>query len=55
MYKKVELPQGFVGMEKEIANLWNARNVIKKNFDMNQDGEYFTFMMDLQQQMESHI
>lgn len=43
MYKKVELPQGFVGMEKEIANLWTARNVIKKNFDMNQDGEYFTF------------
>ena len=37
MYKKVELPQGFVGMEKEIANL------LKKNFDMNQDGEYFTF------------
>lgn len=43
MYKKVELPQGFVGMEKEIANLWTARNVIKKNFDMNQDSEYFTF------------
>ena len=43
MYKKVELPQGFVGMEKEIANLWTARNVIKKNFDMIQDGEYFTF------------
>ena len=43
MYKKVELPQGFVGMEKEIANLWTARNVIKKNFDMNQDGEYLTF------------
>jgi isoleucyl-tRNA synthetase len=43
MYKKVELPQGLVGMEKEIANLWTSRNVIKKNFDMNQDGEYFTF------------
>lgn len=43
MYKKVELSNGFVGMEKEIANLWTARNVIKKNFDMNQDGEYFTF------------
>ena len=43
MYKKVELPNGFVGLEKEIANLWTARNVIKKNFDMNQDGEYFTF------------
>ena len=49
MYKKVELPQGFVGMEKEIANLWTARNVIKKNFDISH------FMMDLQQQMESHI
>ena len=23
--------------------IWYARNVIKKNFDMNQDGEYFTF------------
>ena len=52
MYKKVELPQGFVGMEKEIANLWTARNVIKKNFDMVNISH---FMMDLQQQMESHI
>ena len=43
MYKKVELSNGFVGLEKEIANLWTARNVIKKNFEMNQDGEYFTF------------
>ena len=43
MYNKVELPNGFVGLEKEVANLWTARNVIKKNFDMNQDGEYFTF------------
>ena len=43
MYKKVELPKGFVGMEKEVANLWEKNDVIKKNFDMNQDGEYFTF------------
>lgn len=43
MYKKVELPKGFVGMEKEVADLWKENNVIKKNFDMNQDGEYFTF------------
>ena len=43
MYNKVELPNSFVGLEKEITNLWTARNVIKKNFDMNQDGEYFTF------------
>ena len=43
MYKKVELPKGFVGMEKEISNLWDQKNVIKRNFDMNKDGEYFTF------------
>ena len=43
MYKKVELPKGFVGMEHEVADFWKAHNVIKKNFDMNQDGEYFTF------------
>ncbi|MCF0147015.1 MAG: isoleucine--tRNA ligase [Clostridium sp.] len=43
MYKKVELPKGFVGMEKDVADLWKENNVIKKNFDMNQDGEYFTF------------
>ncbi len=43
MYKKVELPNGFVGMESDVANLWKERHVIKKNFDMNQDGEYFTF------------
>ncbi|MGL5635085.1 MAG: isoleucine--tRNA ligase [Sarcina sp.] len=43
MYKKVELTNGFVGMEKEVAELWKSRNVIKKNFELNQDGEYFTF------------
>ncbi|WP_300383598.1 isoleucine--tRNA ligase [Clostridium sp.] len=43
MYKKVELPKGFVGMEKEVSNLWKDKDVIKKNFNMNQDGEYFTF------------
>ena len=35
MYKKVELSNGFVGMEKEVADLWKAKNVIKKNFDNN--------------------
>ena len=24
MYNKVELPNGFVGLEKEIANLWTC-------------------------------
>lgn len=43
MYKKVELSKGFVGMEKEVADFWKEQDIIKKNFDMNQDGEYFTF------------
>ena len=43
MYKKVELKDGFVGMEKEVEKLWNEKNVIKKNFDMNQGKRYFTF------------
>ncbi|MPQ44863.1 isoleucine--tRNA ligase [Clostridium tarantellae] len=43
MYKKVELSKGFVGMEKDVANLWREKDVIQKNFDMNKDGEYFTF------------
>ncbi|MGL5352280.1 MAG: isoleucine--tRNA ligase [Clostridium sp.] len=43
MYKKVELPTGFVGMEKQVTKLWEDKDVIQKNFDMNQDGEFFTF------------
>ncbi|MEG1483628.1 isoleucine--tRNA ligase [Clostridium sp.] len=43
MYKKVELPTGFVGMEKQVTELWKERDVIQKNFDMNQEGEFFTF------------
>jgi len=43
MYKKVELPKGFVGMEKDVAEFWKKKDVIKKNFAMNEKGEYFTF------------
>ncbi|PRR83272.1 isoleucine--tRNA ligase [Clostridium vincentii] len=43
MYKKVELPKGFVGMEKNVAEFWKEKDVIKKNFNMNENGEYFTF------------
>ena len=35
MYKKVELKDGFVGMEKEVAEGWKKNNIIKKNFAMN--------------------
>ncbi|MCY6959220.1 isoleucine--tRNA ligase [Clostridium brassicae] len=43
MYKKVEASTNFVEMEKNIAGLWNEKNVIEKSFNLNEDGEYFTF------------
>lgn len=43
MYKKVDSSRSFVDMEKDILKLWEEKDIIKKNFDMNQDGEYFTF------------
>ena len=43
MYKKVELKNGFVGMEKEVAKRWQEQGIIKKNFDMNKGERYFTF------------
>ena len=43
MYKKVDSTRSTVNMEKDIAKLWKERDVIKKSFDSNQDGEHFTF------------
>ncbi|MFW2491151.1 isoleucine--tRNA ligase [Clostridium chromiireducens] len=43
MYNKVDSSKGTVNMEKDIAKLWKERDIIKKSFDSNQDGEYFTF------------
>ena len=43
MYKKVELKNGFVGMEREVAQMWKKKDIIKKNFDMNKGQRYFTF------------
>ena len=43
MYKKVELPKGFVGMEREVAKRWKDEGIIKKNLDMNKGQRYFTF------------
>ena len=44
MYKKVELKEdGFVGMEKEVQNLWKDKDIIHKNFDINKGKRYFTF------------
>ena len=43
MYKKVELKDGFVGMEREVAEMWKKEGIIQKNFDMNKGKRYFTF------------
>ena len=43
MYNKVELPEGYVGMEQEVSNLWKDKDIIKKNFDMNKGKKYFVF------------
>ncbi|OFI06160.1 isoleucine--tRNA ligase [Clostridium acetireducens DSM 10703] len=43
MYKKVNPSKGFVDIEKDILKFWDEKNVIKKNFELNKDGEYFTF------------
>lgn len=54
MYKKVELKDGFVGMERKVAENWKKKDIIKKNFDMNKGKDISHFMMDHQQQMENH-
>lgn len=43
MYNKVDSSKGTVNMEKDVAKLWKEKDVIKKSFDSNQDGKYFTF------------
>ena len=43
MYKKVELKNGFVGMENEVSKVWKEKDIIKKNFNMNNGKRYFTF------------
>ncbi len=43
MYKKYDSSKKFVDLEKDVRNLWKEKDVIKKSFNANQDGEYFTF------------
>ena len=44
MYKKVELPkEGYVGMEKEVAELLKEKDIVKKNFNKNEGKKYFMF------------
>lgn len=43
MYKKIDSSKSFVDMERDTLKLWEEKDVIQKNFDLNKDGEYFTF------------
>ena len=42
MYKKMD-NKSFVEMEQDVINLWKEEDVIKKSFEANPEGEYFTF------------
>ncbi|WP_373899223.1 isoleucine--tRNA ligase [Haloimpatiens sp. FM7315] len=43
MYKKIDSSRSFVDMEKDVLKLWREKDIVKKNFDLNEEGEYFTF------------
>ncbi|WP_027623617.1 isoleucine--tRNA ligase [Clostridium lundense] len=43
MYKKIDNSKGFVQIEKDVLELWNEKHIVEKNFELNKDGEYFTF------------
>ena len=43
MYKKVELENGFVGLERKVAKDWKEHNIMEKNFAMNEGKEHFCF------------
>jgi isoleucyl-tRNA synthetase len=43
MYKKNDSSKSFMDMEKDILKLWKEKNIIQKNFDLNDGGENFTF------------
>jgi len=43
MYKKNDSSKSFMDMEKDILKLWKEKDIIQKNFDLNEGGESFTF------------
>ncbi len=43
MYKKIDSSKSFVDMENDILKLWEEKDIVKKNFELNNEGEYFTF------------
>lgn len=43
MYKKVDAGKSFVSMEEETRELWDQKNIVEKDFQLNPEGESFTF------------
>lgn len=43
MYKKNDSSKSFMDIEKDILKLWKEKDIIQKNFDLNEGGENFTF------------
>ncbi len=43
MYKKVDPSLSINKIDKDILKFWEKNNIVKKNFELNEDGEYFSF------------
>ncbi len=43
MYKKNDSSKSFMDIEKDILKLWKEKDIIQKNFDLNEGAENFTF------------
>ena len=43
MYKKIDGSKGFVQREREVLDFWNKNDIVDKSFELNKEGEYFTF------------
>ncbi|MBZ9684954.1 isoleucine--tRNA ligase [Clostridium estertheticum] len=43
MYKKNDPSKSFMDIEKDILKLWKEKDIIQQNFDLNEEGEFFTF------------
>lgn len=43
MYKKIDNSKSFMDIEQDVLKLWDEKDIIQKNFDANDDGEFFTF------------
>ncbi|WP_446898259.1 isoleucine--tRNA ligase [Clostridium sp. LBM24168] len=43
MYNKIDNSRNFIDREKDVVDFWKKNKIIEKNFELNKDGEYFTF------------